>query len=359
MKITINKKSLIDFQKRSSFMKPNKILPILSNVLISNAGSGWNITKTNLSAVVSGPIEVEGDLAALLIDERILFGFISKKKSDSITIERASGSTQFTISDGDTKVKLPIEDPAHFPKTPEFKNADITQLDTGHLRSFDIAMNFAKKDEMSGNYHFVHCVPGVGIFATDGFCFYLNTAFMDMPAAFLSIEECEAISSFDSVGFINADRHHIYFNSGYTYIFTKAEGKALNISQVAERLKLEGNAFTIQKSALIDFCNDANLVSESATTICVISSIDGGINLSMKDANFNRDIERSIELNGQPETFSFNSKLFAQPINAVPYETLKAKTNQNCLIFEGTGGLGGGLGSEVNEWFCFLGLANL
>lgn len=351
--ITLNKQSILDFQKRVAFISRNELLPILANLKLEWVEDHWELTKNNLQAVCIGRVNATGEPASVLLDERIFFGFVATTKSEQITIEVGA---MVVVSDGSTKVELPIEDATHYPPSPAIPADTPLQLTEQHLRAIRIASSFTSPGETAGNFQFVH--TGVnGIFGFHNNFFYINTAFEGLPELVLRSDECEVITATEGVGLLDLPNHHIFFNGGYTYIFTKSEGKQLNITGVVDRLKLPGKDVTLAKDGLIDFCSVANIVSETPLATCLMEPAGGGLlKLSLKDANYNRGTDRVLPATGEPDAFAFNSRLLAPVLRAMPYEVLEAKTNSNCFIVGGKGGAGNGLGSETNEWFCFIGL---
>lgn len=357
--ITLNVASVRDFQKRVQFIPRNDLKPILKNIKLQHYPElGWRLIKNNENTVCIGRVQAEGEPATILLDERIFFGLVTAANGEVVTLEVLEGKLWITI-DGQ-KTDLPIEDPADFPREPPFPiEQEPLQFTEQHLRAIRIAANFTSPGETAGNFQFVHLTPTDGIFGFHNNFFYINSAFSGgvFPEVQFRPDECEIICSTEGVGFINMDRHHVFFNGGYTYIFTKSEAKALNITGVVERLQQPGNAMVINRDGLVDFCATANLVSETPLADCLISPMGGAlIRLTLRDNNYNRGTERMLPCQGEPEMFAFNSRLLAPVLKVIPYEQLEGKTNNNCLIIGGKNGTGNGLAAEVNEWFVFIGM---
>lgn len=339
--INLNVASLREFQKKAQLIQTNNLLPVLVNLLLEYKEDRWQITKNNLQAVLVGPVKATGDPATVLLDERIFFALLSTTKSDTIIIEITD---KVRISDGIQDTNLPVESPASFPKSPEYsKDSELIQLDKATLRAIKIASNFITNLDTAGGFRFVHAVPGVGVFGFhNSFC-YINTAINTPVVISLSKSECEVLGGFESIGFLDRPNHHLFFNSGYVYIFTKTEVNVLNIGQVVDRFKLPGKEFSVSKDFLLEFCNLANIVSENPLAMCKIEPRQEAIRLSLTDSNYNKNTERVIKISGEAAEFSFNSRVIYPAMSAVPYEILKAKINQNCLIISGD-----------DEWFCFM-----
>lgn len=302
--ITLNVASIREVQKRVQFIPRNDLKPILKNIKLQHHPElGWRLVKNNENTVCIGLVTGQGEPATILLDERIFFGLVAGARGEAITLELVEGKLLITVDS--QKTDLPTEDPADFPTEPAFPiEEEPFQFTDAHLRAIRIAMNFTTPGETAGNFQFVHLTPADGIFGFHNNFFYINSAFGGgiFPEVQLRPEECEVICSTEGVGFINMDRHHVFFNGGYTYIFTKSEGKTLNITGVVERLQKPGSDLAVSRDGLVDFCGVANLIAETPLADCLISPMGGGIiRLTLRDANYNRGTERMLPCQGQPE----------------------------------------------------------
>ena len=337
--------SLKEFQKRASQIQANTLLPILSNLRIQVGNGVCTLTKNSLNAVVIGQVEHETDTPGitLLIDERILFSIVATSRQEIIEIQ-VEGN-QIIIIDED-KTHLPLEDIANFPKLPIWEpDAATFKLEANHIAAIRIASKYINDSETAGHFKFVH-LGAENIYAFHNNYFYINSGFANLPNIELSSEETAVITSVETIDLLDLPNHHVFFTPGYEYIFTKSESSKVDVGAVMTRLQLPGKDFTTQTEELNVFIQRANSISESPVTSCSLVPAGMFIKLTMNDANYSRSNERMVACTGEPNEFTFNSRLIAGPLKAIPYPVLKAKTNQNCLIVQ-----------EGEEWFCFLGMA--
>jgi DNA polymerase III sliding clamp (beta) subunit (PCNA family) len=343
--IKLNKANLQDFQRLTSSMPKNTVMPILGCVKLENATGFVKITKSNLGTTVVAGIkaEVDSDFAPILLDEKILFGFLAETKFDSIVITAEGNEVQ--ISDTITRIKLTTEDASNFPQTPQ-ANGDVVVISREIVDAFDTAKNFVNDSETAGNYQFVHCKDNF-IAAFNSHFFYLNNKFEKLPEIMLNKEMCDVVcASQSSMKFQNSGNHYFFTSTGIQYIFTKIEGKIPAVASVLDRLKLPGKEFTIPKVDLVSFCNVANMISETAVSSCSMTPNGPFADLKINDTNYSRNGERNIPISGTFDEFTFNARIIINPLKNVPLDTFNAKTNSNCMIITGK-----------DEYFCFIGMS--
>lgn len=345
--IKLNKASLQDFQRLTAGMPKNTVMPILGYVKIQrNPASNLTlITKSNLATTVIAAIksDVDQEFEPLLLDERILFGFLAETKFDDIfiTIE----GNEIKISDTLTKIGFAKEDFNNFPATPK-ASGETKVISREIVEALDTAKNFVNDSETAGNYRFVHCVSNF-ISAFNSHFFYINNRFEALPEMMLTKEMCDVVCSIQSaLKFQDGGNHYFFTASSIQYILTKMEGKTPDASTVLERLKIPGKDFSIPKSDLVSFCNIANMVSEASVSTCTMKPNGMFADIKVNDANYSRNGERNIPIGGTFDEFTFNARIVIHPLKNIPFETFNAKTNQNCLIVTGK-----------DEYFCFIGMS--
>lgn len=343
MIIRLKTESLRQFQKRAVQLTTNTLLPILTNLKLSYSGDICTLTKNNIGAVIVGQVEATGDACNILISERIFFAIVSSSKQEFIEIQVEAD--RILIIDSD-KTYLPIEDVAQFVNPPEYSSeADAFKFDKDHLKAIRIASNFTNDLPSAGFMQFVH-TSGENIFAFHTNYFYINGSFKGLPVASLRSEEIKILSEIDEIEFMDLPNHHVFFTPGYEYIFTKTEAAMPKLDAVFASLNLPGKNFTCNTSDLVDFIQRANLISESEIAQCSITPAGMFLQLRIDDANYSRSNERLISSTGEPDEWVFNSRVLLNPMRAIPYEILNAKTNRNYLIIQ-----------AGNEWYSFAGMS--
>lgn len=351
--ITITTASIKEFQKRAAFITRDTLRPILSNLLLSYKGANFYLTKNNINHICTAPVEATLDerdgvsRAPLLLDERILMNYVSGTKSATIDVTRKED--KIFIDDGVMPIYLPYMDPTDYPKPPEEVEPDgALELSPEVMTAIGIAKHFVMDDANAGNFRFVH-VDGEFISGFQGGLFYVNNQFAGLPTIMLTREQADIITAAAPVTFKDVGNQYYFWAGAATYVFTKSEGKAPNLTSTIQRLVLPGKEFTVDKAALVDFCGVAAYLSADATVTSTLTPVDRGqAELVLDDASFNRGGRRAVSFSGDFDPITLNTHVIAGPLAAVPYEKLLAKTIQNTLIITGK-----------NEYFCFIGSAKI
>lgn len=343
MMIKLNVESVRQFQKRAAQIQTNTLFPVLTNLKLHYSGDICTLTKNNIGAVIVGQVEATGDACNILINERIFFAIVTSSKQTEIEIQIEAD--RILIIDSD-KTCLPIEDVAQFINPPEYSHdAQVFKFEKDHLKAIRIASNFTNDLSSSGFMQFVH-VSGENIFAFHTNYFYINGSFTGLPVASLQAEEIKILEGVDTIEFMDLPNHHIWFTPGYEYIFTKTEAAMPKLDTVFTSLNLPGKNFTCNTSDLVDFIQRANLVSDSEIAQCSMTPAGMFLQLKIDDANYSRSNERLISSTGEPDEWTFNSRVLLNPMRAIPYEILNAKTNRNYLIIQ-----------AGQEWYSFAGMS--
>jgi hypothetical protein len=352
--IKLNVKSLQEFQRLTSHMEKNTIMPILTHMKLEYMAGVNVITKNNLGVICMAAImgQSGGEYPTLLLDERITFGFIAETKSEEL--ELTYTEDQIRISDARTSVGFSRLDPANFPKTPTV-GTDVQEFTftKEHLTSIGIARQFINEAESAGNFQFVH-IGGETISAFHTHYFYVNNQYRGLPKILLSNQHADVLSTADQeLKFKAQDNHYFFSSPSIRYIFTRQEGNSPSIDMVLERLKMPGKNFTIMKPDLVGFCNIANMVAETPVSLCTMQQVGKVARLTLTDTNYVRDGLRDIAITGGFDEFIFNARIVVWPLRTIPYEILECKTAKkdeqrpyaDCLIVTGQ-----------FEYFCFTGM---
>lgn len=338
--------NLKDFQKRTQYIKPNSALPSLAYIKLECKGGKHYLTKNNLRCVCVSLINGIGECPDLLLDDRIFFGFIGKAKSERIDITWDERSIY--LSDGKKKIDFSRENPIDFPKTPDYSSVKTSfVLTREHLDAISVASNFVLDSETGGNFRFVH-IGGEFISAFHTHYFYVNNKFTELPNLVIDAEISNVITAGLQYEVAISENHYFFQAGNVMYIFTQQEGKTPNIkTQVLSRLQLPGKDFQFAKENIIDFCDLSNIICESQLVNCSMNIENEKLLFTMKDNNMNRGNVHPAAVVGTMDKFNFDSKMSVAPLRAIPYETLKSKTVQNCFIISDPSG---------KEFFCFMGL---
>ena len=336
--IKLQSASLREFQKQASQIQSNTLLPILGNLKIE-VTDVCAVTKNSISAICIGQVIHEGETQKILVPERILFAALAVTQDEWITIDNG------VIKFGSDTIQFTPEDVNVFPLSPTIPDQPPFVLAKEHIKAIGIAAEYINQGQNAGSFGFVHLAEE-SIFAFHPNYFYINNSFTGLPTTGFSKDEAAVICSKESIEFLDLQNHHVFFTPGYTYIFTKAEIATPKLTQVVDRLRLPGKSFTCNKGELVNFLNLANTVSESEIATCTMDRSGLFARLLMNDQNYGRGNERIMTVTGELDEFTFNSRLIITSMKSIPYETLNAKTNQNCLIIQ-----------AGEEWFCFIGMS--
>jgi hypothetical protein len=344
--IKLKKQSLQDLQKITASIKRNDLLPSLKYLKLDLVNGKNVITKSNLGLTCIAEIDGAYDkpYATILLDERILFAFLSEAQGDEVIIR--IGAKEINLSDGNNSINLPREDPSNYPRVPEpIKDASYL-LTKDHIGAIRIARRFANDTESAGNYQFVHISKNY-IAAFNLYCFYINNKFEDLPEVLLTPEQADVVGSFDQdLMFEQSGNHYFFISPTVKYIFTKHEGATLPFTKLIENLQTEGKNFTMIKAEMVNFCSIANIVSESKLANCSLKGSSATPILFMSDADYNRQFQKDINVSGEFDEFNFDSRIMADPIRSIPYDIMNCKTTHNCFIVTGD-----------KEWYCFIGMS--
>lgn len=346
--ITLSVEQLKDFQRRTQYIQRNTQLPSLSYIKLHTQNGKHYLTKNNLRcacvALVRGHTNLK-EYEPLLIDDRILMNFINITKSLDITI--SFDENHIKLTDGKNDIKFQREDFKNFPATPSYGAAQTKFIFTkSHLDAIAIARNFLLDSESGGNFRFIH-VSNSGISAFHTNYFYVNNQFSDLPTLRIDKEMADVITTVPELKFADNGNHYFFLATDMIYIFTQQEGNSPNLDNIYSRLKTPGKNFSCNKEDVIEFCDVANMVTESKMADCRIEPNGKALNFKLLDVSYNRNVDRHVDYEGDsPDEFNFDSKLLGAPLRAIPYDKLKGKTVQNTLIIEGN-----------NEWFAFMALA--
>lgn len=347
--ITLNVDSIREFSRKTQYITPNTVFPVLANIKLNFANGKHYVTKSNNKCTCVGLINGNGiQHPDLLIDYDKLSSFVSITSASAISLEW--DDEKIYISDGEKKIYFQREDPTNFPKTPSFASAkESFKFTREHLSAITIAKNYLLDTESGGSFRFVHLGANhISAFHTN--FFYVNNRFNNLPEVLLNSEMCNVITdAADEFTFSKLDNQYFFLAVNVIYIFTMEEGKSPNVKSVNDRLSAQGKEFKFNKEKLVQFCTLANSIHKSPLCSCTMIPDVDKFKLSVVDSSYNSGCDMPVVMTGTFDKFSFDSRLFLQPIKTIPFESLECKTNQNCLIITSP---------DKKEYFCFMGLQN-
>lgn len=311
--------ALIDFKKDSVFIKNNNIIPILNYIKFSPGV----ITKDNLNQFID--YNCDAVTESLLIEERVLFNFLSVAKSD-INIEIKGGV--ITLSDGSIIVKTKAEDVNLYPKhaSPD----DLQSIPSEVFASIYCAAQFISDDTTMGVKSFVFS-GNDHVAGTDGFIAYIEEV-KDSPDLILDKQTALKVGSFVDMKFCDDNKYYHFINDKASYGFIKFEQPFFDLSP----LKKSGSTptFTTSKKQWIDFNNLSMSSTLSKTTTCTFT-YNHAIEMVMNDPVI--DIKQTLPmLGGMDGSFTYNPAHMNRLLSAVPDETLDFYQEKNKFIIKGS-----------------------
>lgn len=320
--VTISTKEIKDFKAASSFIKSNKLLPILDYLKF---GDGV-ITKTNLSSFISYKTKFDG---SFLVQEDILLNFVSLTSSPTIDISISKGVV--TISDGNSTVTSPSEDIANYPSVP-VPNKENCFFGEDILMAIGLSSNFTDQEELptvrghvfiSGNY----------VMASNGFIGYREKVSESLPNIVLSKEIALTLGKIPASAFNENDNNVFFSNERYTVGFVKPELKFFDISSVFNKKTEGGDSFVIHKDDLISFCELCIISTKSKFHECYMKNGKKGLLLEMNDVDFNVNVKKEISFNGTLEQdFIFNPSFMLKCIKSLCDQELTFTRNGNMYL---------------------------
>ena len=337
--------NLKEFQKRTQFIKSNDAFPALAYIKLECRESKYYLTKNNLKCVCEYMIAAEGECPDLLLDDKKFSAFISKAKSDLVKVKW--DDEKIYLSDGKQLGEMPRQSVENFPKTPDYSQAKSSfTLKKEHLEVIAIAKQYVTNTDTAGNFKFIH-IGGEFISAFHTMYFYVCNKFTDLPNMIIDSEIADVITAGEQFEVGISDNKYFFLAGNVVYIFTQQEGKTPNIkNSVWNKLLKTGKDFQFAKENIVDFCELANVFSNSELVYGSLYKQGDYLMMSMKDNNWKTGNNKVSPVVGDLDKISFDCRMVAAPFKFIPYETLKCKTVENCLIISGE-----------KEFFCIMGLA--
>lgn len=299
---------LKSFKANAAFIKQNSIIPVLSYLKFQDGA----ITKNNLSAFLIQKIGKSKE--AFLVDEKILMSFIDNTSDEEIEIKL--DNKRVMISDSTTKDYSPTEEIINFPSN-EDSPEDQTEFDLDVLSAIKITSAFIMPDgDMPAKSHIF--IGKKAVAGSNGFVAYIETFKKELPEVVLKKDTAAAVSKFDTVNFSQTERYHFFENGNCKYGFIKPDYPFFDLT-VFGTFNKKSPKFTINKNDFIRF-NDICISSSVIKTMTANFTIAGvQLKLTMKDADYERDIVKDVVIEGKMEgEFMFMPIYMNQLLKNVP-----------------------------------------
>lgn len=325
MKIKVSE--LKSFKANASFIKQNGIIPILSYLKFEDG----SVTKNNLHSFL---IQKVGKFKEkILVDEKILMAFVDNASSDEIEIT-VSG-TRVLITDGFTKDYSPTDELINFP-TNESGVFEKIELNAEILSSIRITSNFILLDEqMPAKSHVF--IGKKSVAGSNGFIAYFKSFDIDLPEMVLNKETSTGISKFDTIQFSQSEKYHFFENDTCKFGFIKPTYPFFDLI-VFGKYDAEAPHFEVNKYDIIKF-DELAISSPSKKVVATFKVISEVMKLEMKDADFERDVQKDISVTGMDvESFSYMPVNMNQLLKNVPDSDLTFWQSKNKYYITGESG---------------------
>ena len=327
--ITIKTADLKEFFKRTSFIKTNSILPILSYIEIRSEGDSAIITKTNQHVFCQHQVEIESDKnETILVEQDKLTALLDSNKADTITI--TSNGKKVELYDGTIRsAHGVIKDGQHFPKFPTAA-ADSTRA---HLPfEFIEALQLAKhlvtsESELRTSFIFVKKQKhGCDVFSTNNFILYVRAFKESLPDMCLVPEVCGVLNQAKEWDHYSNERFD-FFDCGRTvFAFIKSEHVPVNYTIVTARFSSE-KSFTVERQRIFNYVDYVCKIAPAAKNAldlveCQFSVKGNNLVMRFEEQTLNESADSQVPIEGNfgEESGSFNAKMMLQVLKTVPYE---------------------------------------
>lgn len=329
IKIPLNE--LKEFLRKAKPIKDNGIVPALAYLKLVCDGNVATITKNALSSFLIYELqktEFESN-TVLLIDFKVLSGFIAQAKGSTIEIE-LKGGKEVVITDGHYKVRHPYSDEKVFPVIQEMDSKTKKEINLDILESMNTAKGYVARNANKIWLDYVHVKP-LGkkeccVFGSEGNAMYFKRFKNDLPEIILDPEVCAILAGMDSVMYTKTGQYH-YFDTGRAiYGFSQVEQRSTTFEQLVSQLP-EKMSFVAERAQIVDFCKLVISINPSLLTANCFIREAGKKQLLMQFVNddfaLGSEAFIAIEEKGPAiEEFWFNPKLMLLCLEGLPYEKI-------------------------------------
>lgn len=304
----INLKDLKSFKDNASTIKTNTLIPVLSYIKFDNG----KVTKNSLDQFITQDIDFTGQF---LVDERILFNFISTASGD-IAVTNKSG--KIILDDGFTKVTSPAGDFDAFPSNDIAEGEQLT-ITREVIDAIATASKFINPNGTSGYDSYVFVANGY-VAGCDNWISYLEPYRDTLPNMILSKESCAAIARLNGAKFSENDSYYFFESDGVKYGFIKPEQAVIDFTPFTRFS--ETQYFVAPRQEFVKF-NDVCLNSGQAKVLTANMTMNGKLTLIMKDNDYGVDVVKELEATGSADSFNFNPAIMNRLLKSLPENHLK------------------------------------
>lgn len=326
-KMKLPTSTIKEFEKKTSRITTNGIMPILSYISLEVKSGILTLSKSNLSSYCKYSAPFEHEDLQVLLEERIIIGFANVTKSE--TIDVSIEGKEVTLSDGNLTQTF---ETGNFDEYPSFPDNTVIKtpitFNEQQIRSIVVASKYT--DVKAAQYGYVHILPDC-IWGSNGYSIYYKT-YEGLTNIILSPESAQVIGQYSELTHYSIDNYD-FFDSGSTvYGFVKPEFKTPDLTAlIGKYIPLQG--FKIDKEQLEIFCttsiNLCNLLTYSTIT-------DNGNTLLLElNNNGNKKTNKLtivVEKTEQFEPFKFDSSNMLSALKSIPYEYLTMTMTDNKII---------------------------
>jgi len=305
-----------EFQKLSSGIKTNPILPICAYLKITDK----SIIKTNLHQFIDFSISSASKGEIFLVDEKLLYNLVNVTNSELIKI--SASDKHLVIEDERQSLKHQLQDITHFPAIPSAENEYIPISDET-IAAISVANNLTIEE----NIPTIKSAVMVGknhVAATDHFIAY-KEGIAENVTVLLMKQVAAIISKLTNVEYSTTENYDFFKTSKFIFGFSKSE---LNYMNIQEKIILNGSALEskINKQDIISFCDMA--INSSYSNLSPVCKMESEL-LTMDDDGFDIHLKKEMPSLKCKKAFNFNPILMNKLLKSIPGEEINLYFDSN------------------------------
>lgn len=323
--IKIPVSELRKFQKRSSHIKGNRIIPIYNYIKFQDG----IITKNNAEQFIEQRTEFEG---LFFVEELVLNSFIDNTSDTEITF--IIGESDVTITDSQTRVKSKSINGKEF-IVPPIAEGECTTLGKDVLEAISTASRFTEKSDGHPITPYVF-IGNKAVTAMGTFTWYYKPIEIETKQIILTSAASSKIGNMDLVFFYENERYLIFRSEDATYGFIKPTVK---FHELSNHFNLPNNAkFTAEKNGIISF-NSLCLSISPTTSVADLTMTSDGLVLTMIDEDYGRQNTRLVAASGDiARTFRYHPIHLNRILKVIPDHEITFYEDQKKFYITGDSG---------------------